>query len=127
MGPKAQAAVCARMEYIEFALEVGNRQRQVLKLVKTPALIPSGLAVRRRLTLFTTILSLFLSVAVLVGAAVTIVTYFQIRESTDKIASNTFGTTIERINERRVAFFAPVFLLIELLRSDPALQQDSAG
>ena len=70
---------------------------------------------------------MFISVAVLVGAAVTIVTYFQIRKSTDKIASSTFGATIERINERQIAFFAPVFLLIQLLRSDPALHQDAVA
>src|SRR5262249_4780231 len=109
-------------------IRVENGPNRVAERVKPPpAAIPSGRAARRRLTLFTTILTLFLSVAVLVGAAVTIVTYFQIRESTDKSASNTFGATIERINERRIAFFAPVFLMIQLLRSDPALHQDADG
>jgi adenylate cyclase len=82
-------------------------------------------ATNLRPTLFVTILSLFLIVAVLVGAAVTIVNYVQIRDTTAKVASNTFDTTIDRINERRLSFFAPVYLMIQLLRANPSLLQDA--
>jgi adenylate cyclase len=80
-----------------------------------------------RPTLFLTILSLFLIVAVLVGAAVTIVNYVQIRDTTAKVASNTFETTIDRINERRLSFFAPVYLMIQLLRSNPSVREDAGS
>ena len=76
-----------------------------------------------RLTLFVTILSLFLTVALLVAAAVTIANFVQSRQIATKVASDTFGATIERINEKRVAFFAPVFLITELLRNDPAFRE----
>jgi adenylate cyclase len=80
-----------------------------------------------RPTLFVTILSLFLIVAVLVGAAVTIVNYVQIRDTTAKVAANVFETTIDRINERRLSFFAPVYLMIQLLRANPSLLQDAGS
>jgi adenylate cyclase len=47
--------------------------------------------------------------------------------TTSEIASNTFDTTIDRINERRLAFFAPVYLMIGLLRSNPSLHQEAGS
>jgi hypothetical protein len=69
---------------------------------------------------------LFLFGALLVGAGVTISNYVHTRQTAARVASDTFDTTIDRINERRLAFFAPVFLIAELLRNDPSFHQ-SAG
>lgn len=76
-----------------------------------------------RLTLFTTVLSLFLVVALLIGTAVTVTNYLQTHQTAMKVASDTFATTINRINEQRVAFFTPAYLISELLRRAPSLQQ----
>ena len=80
-----------------------------------------------RFSLFVTILSLFLTVALLVGTAVTIANYVQVRETTTKVAADAFDAALDRINERRLAFFAPVYLMIQILRSNPSLHQDDAG
>jgi adenylate cyclase len=75
-----------------------------------------------RLTLFTTVLSLFLIVALLVGTAVTLTNYFETHRTAIKVADDTFRSTISRINEQRLAFFAPAFLLTSILRDAPAFQ-----
>jgi adenylate cyclase len=80
-----------------------------------------------RLTLFATVLSLFLVVALLVGAAVTITNYVQTRRTAISVAADTFHATIDRINEKRLAFFAPAFLVTELLRNAPSLQQEDGS
>ncbi|KJC53774.1 hypothetical protein UB31_07150 [Bradyrhizobium sp. LTSP849] len=79
-----------------------------------------------RLTLFTTVLSLFLIVALLVGTAVTVTNYFETRRTALKVAAETFRSTINRINEQRLAFFTPAYLLTNVLRNMPSLQS-SAG
>ncbi len=38
-------------------------------------------------------------------------------------AADTFPATIARINDKRLAFFTPAFMVAELLRSAPSLQQ----
>jgi adenylate cyclase len=70
-----------------------------------------------RLTLFATVLSLFLIVALLVGTAVTLTNYFETHRTAIKVADDTFRSTISRINEQRLAFFAPAFLLTSILRN----------
>src|SRR5271168_391753 len=77
---------------------------------------------KQRLTLFTTVLSLFLMVALFVGTAVTVTNYLETRKTAIKVAADTFKTTIDRINEQRVAFFAPAFLLTTILRNAPSFQ-----
>jgi adenylate cyclase len=77
----------------------------------------------QRLSLFVTVLSLFLFGALLVGTGVTVTNYVHTRQTAARVASDTFDTTIDRINERRLAFFAPVFLIAELLRNDPSFHQ----
>ena len=76
-----------------------------------------------RLTLFVTVLSLFLMVALLVGTAVTIANYIEARKTAFKVAGDTFHATINQINERRLAFFAPAFLITDLLRNAPSFQR----
>jgi adenylate cyclase len=76
-----------------------------------------------RFTLFVTVLSLFLFVALLVGAGVTLTNYIQTRETAMKVAADAFDATIARINEQRLAFFAPVYLITALLRNDPSIHQ----
>ena len=61
----------------------------------------------QRLSLFVTVLSLFLFGALLVGTGVTITNYIHTRQTAARVASDTFDTTIDRINERRLAFFHP--------------------
>jgi hypothetical protein len=84
-----------------------------------PASRPAG----PRLTLFTTVLSLFLMVALLVGSAVTLANYLEARKTAVKVAGDAFHATINQINERRLAFFAPVFMIMDLFPNTPALQQ----
>jgi adenylate cyclase len=76
-----------------------------------------------RLTLFATVLSLFLMVALLVGTAVTITNYIEARKTAVKVAADVFHATINQINERRLAFFAPVFLIADQLHNVPSFQQ----
>jgi adenylate cyclase len=75
-----------------------------------------------RLTLFVTVLSLFLMVALMVGAAVTITNYLQTRQTALNVAADTFKTTINRVNEQRLAFFAPAYLIVGLLSNVPSLK-----
>jgi adenylate cyclase len=77
---------------------------------------------KQRLTLFTTVLSLFLMVALLVGTAVTVTNYYETRRTAVKVAADTFQSTIGRINEQRLAFFTPAFLLTTILRNAPSFQ-----
>lgn len=86
---------------------------------------PAGRDVR--VTLFATTLSLFLMVALLVGTAVAFANYFQTRRVAVKLAGDTFQATINRINEQRVAFFAPAFLLATVLRNSPSLQSPAGS
>src|ERR1700754_1621130 len=76
-----------------------------------------------RITLFVTVLTLFLMVAVLVGTAVTIANYVEARQTAVKVASDTFQLKINQINERRLAFFAPAFIISDVFPNSPALQQ----
>ena len=76
-----------------------------------------------RLSLFVTVLSLFLMVALLVGTAVTITNYIEARKTAVKSAADVFHATINQINERRLAFFAPVFLIADQLHHAPSFQQ----
>lgn len=75
-----------------------------------------------RITLFVTILTLFLSAALLVGVGVTTADYIQNRRNAFKIASETFNEKVGRINERRLAFFAAPFLLAQQLPEQPLLR-----
>jgi adenylate cyclase len=76
-----------------------------------------------RLSLFVTVLSLFLIVALLVGTAITITNYIEARKTAVKSAADVFHATINQINERRLAFFAPVFLIADQLHNAPSFQQ----
>ena len=75
-----------------------------------------------RLTLFFTVLSLFLAVALLVGTAVTVSNYIETRSTAIKVANDSFKMTMGRINEQRFAFFTPAFLMVEVLRNAPSFQ-----
>ena len=56
------------------------------------------------------------------GRAVTVTNYFETRRTAIKVAADTFKTTIGRINEQRLAFFTPAFLLTAILRNAPSFQ-----
>ncbi|QPF88484.1 adenylate/guanylate cyclase domain-containing protein [Bradyrhizobium commune] len=75
-----------------------------------------------RITLFATILTMFLCAALLVGAGVTIADYIQNRRNALSVASETFKEKIARINERRLAFFAAPFLIAQQLGDTPLLR-----
>src|SRR6201999_2575335 len=75
-----------------------------------------------RRPLFVTVLSLFLAVALLVATAVTVTNYIETGKTAVKVADDTFSMTINRINEQRVAFFTPAFLLTNVLRNAPSFQ-----
>jgi adenylate cyclase len=77
---------------------------------------------KQRLTLFSTVFSLFLMVALLVGTAVTVTNYLETRRTAIKVAADTFQATISRINEQRLAFFTPAYLLTTVLRNAPSFQ-----
>jgi adenylate cyclase len=76
-----------------------------------------------RMPLFVTVLTLFVIATLLVGAGVTVAHYDQERKAAIKAASDAFEARIQLINERRLAFFAPAFLMAEQLGSDPAFHQ----
>ena len=76
-----------------------------------------------RFTLVVTVVSLFLTVALLVGAAVTVTNYIEARRTALKVAGDTFRATISQINERRLAFFAPAFMVTDIFPNAPALQR----
>jgi adenylate cyclase len=80
-----------------------------------------------RFSLFVTILTLFLCAALLVGAGVTISDYVQNRRTAIRVAADTFKEKIGRINERRLAFFAAPFLIVEQLHDDPVLLQSTVS
>jgi adenylate cyclase len=80
-----------------------------------------------RFTLFVTILTLFLSAALLVGVAVTAADYIQNHRNALKVASETFKEKIGRINERRLAFFAAPFAMVQQLRDDRVLRDPSGS
>ena len=85
--------------------------------------MPTSATSGPRITLFVTVLSLFLMVALLVGSAVTITNYIEDRKTAVNVAGDIFHATINQINERRLAFFAPVFMIMDLFPNTPALQQ----
>ena len=70
------------------------------------------------LTVFITILSLFIVVGLLVGTAVTLANYVGLRDAAAKVAADAFEAKIARINERRIAYFAPVYLMTALARDN---------
>ncbi|HTO67674.1 MAG TPA: adenylate/guanylate cyclase domain-containing protein [Bradyrhizobium sp.] len=70
-----------------------------------------------------TVLTLFLIATFLVGAGVTVAHYEQERKTAINAATDAFAAKIEQINERRLAFFAPAFLMTEQLGSDPTFHQ----
>src|SRR5277367_2626842 len=80
-----------------------------------------------RFTLFVTILTLFLFAALLVGAGVTVADYVQNRRNAIRVAAETFEEKIGRINERRLAFFAAPFLLVQQFRDDPVIRQPTGS
>src|SRR5262249_7159710 len=79
-----------------------------------------------RFTLFVTILTLFLCAALLVGIGVTAADYIQNRRNAFKVATETFKEKIGRINERRLAFFAVPFLMVQQLRDDRVLRDSGS-
>lgn len=76
-----------------------------------------------RVTLFATVLSLFLVVALLVGSGVAIANYIEARKTAFKVAGDAFHATIGQINQQRLAFFTPVFMIMDMLPNAPSLQQ----
>ncbi|TCU66175.1 adenylate cyclase [Bradyrhizobium sp. R2.2-H] len=80
-----------------------------------------------RIPLFVTVLTLFLTASLLVGAGVTVANYVEDRKTAIKVASDTFKAKIDRINERRLAFFATAFLMTEQLGNDPTFHQASGS
>src|SRR5262245_38459008 len=79
------------------------------------------------ITLFVTILTLFLSAALLAGVGVTVADYIQNRRNAFKVATETFKEKIGRINERRLAFFAAPFLIAQQLPDQPLLRNPAGS
>jgi adenylate cyclase len=79
-----------------------------------------------RITIFVTVLTLFVLAALLLGTALTITNYVETRRTAIRAASETFKATIDRINERRLGFFAPAFLITTQLSEDPSVKQMDA-
>ena len=82
---------------------------------------------KSRFTLFVTILTLFLVAALLVGIGVTAADYVQNRSNALRVASETFKEKIGRINERRLAFFAAPFLVLQQFYGHPALRESTGS
>lgn len=82
-------------------------------------------SVRRspRIPIFVTVLTLFVLATLLLGTALTIANYVETRRTAIRAASETFRATIDRINERRLGFFAPAFLMVVQLSEDPSIKQ----
>jgi adenylate cyclase len=76
-----------------------------------------------RIPIFVTVLTLFVLAALLIGTALTITNYFETRRAAIRMATETFKATIDRINERRLGFFAPAFLIAAQLSDDPSVRQ----
>lgn len=76
-----------------------------------------------RIPLFVTVLTLFVLAALLLATALTITNYVEARRTAIRAATETFKTTIDRINERRLGFFAPAFLITAQLSENPAVKQ----
>src|SRR5262245_34972838 len=81
----------------------------------------------RRLTLFVTVLSLFLAMAVLLVTSITAANFVQSREIATKAAVQMFEATIAQVNEKRQAFFSPVYLVTELLRNDRSFRNSTGA
>ena len=76
-----------------------------------------------RIPIFVTVLTLFMLAALLLGTALTIASFIETRRSAIRAASETFKATIDRINERRLGFFAPAFLMTAQLADDPSVKR----
>ena len=76
-----------------------------------------------RIPIFITVLSLFVLAALLLGTALTVINYIETRRTAIKVAAETFRATIDRINERRLGFFAPAFLMTAQLSDDPSVKR----
>ncbi|WFU77727.1 adenylate/guanylate cyclase domain-containing protein [Bradyrhizobium sp. CIAT3101] len=76
-----------------------------------------------RIPIFVTVLTLFVLAALLLGTALTVTNYLETRRAAIRAASDSFKTTIDRINERRLGFFAPAFLIAAQLSDAPAVRQ----
>lgn len=76
-----------------------------------------------RIPIFVTVLTLFVLAALLLGTALTITNYVETRRTAIKAAAETFKATIDRINERRLGFFAPAFLIAAQLSEDPSVKE----
>lgn len=76
------------------------------------------------LTIFTTVFGLFLFIALLIGASVTLTNYVQLRASATDVAADTFSTTIERIDEKKQSLFGTLILLTELFSDAPAVKRE---
>jgi adenylate cyclase len=76
-----------------------------------------------RIPIFVTVLTLFVLAALLLGTALTITNFIETRRTAIKVAAETFKATIDRINERRLGFFAPAFLMTAQLSDDPSIKR----
>lgn len=76
------------------------------------------------LTVFTTVFGLFLFIAILVGASTTLTNYLQLRASAIEVASDTFTSTIQRIDERKQSMFSVLILLTELFSDTPGAKRE---
>ena len=79
-----------------------------------------------QIPIFVTVLSLFVLAALLLATALTITNFIETRRTAIKVAAETFRATIDRINERRLGFFAPAFLMTAQLSDDPSVRRMDA-
>jgi adenylate cyclase len=82
-----------------------------------------------RVTVFVTILMLFFVVSLFLVVVVATTNYVQSSGTADDVAADTFASTLDRVNERRISFFAPLGLTTNLLLDDPEFRKgpSSAG
>lgn len=77
-----------------------------------------------KLTVFTTVFGLFLFIAILIGASTTLTNYLQLRASATEVASDTFASTIQRIDETKQSMFGVLILLTELFSDTPGVKRE---
>ncbi|MEQ8510669.1 MAG: adenylate/guanylate cyclase domain-containing protein [Rhodospirillaceae bacterium] len=74
-----------------------------------------------RISVFVTILSLFLLISVLIGVAITAANYWQLEKTAEVSAAETFAAAIQRVDEKKNALFGDLILVTELFSDVPAV------
>ncbi len=76
-----------------------------------------------KISVFVTILSLFLLISVLIGVAITAVNYWQLQKTAEMTAAETFEAAIQRVNEKKEALFGDLVIVTELFNDAPTVMR----